>query len=256
MMCRLRTLPAGIIAALLMLLTSCHKDPGIPAPTTGPLGVVKLTVKPTWNSAPFDKHLTYLAAGGQRVEVSLVKFYLSPLALPGEGGAPALFDADLFDVTNGPQERIISVPTGLYHTLHLGLGLPPSLNHRDIATIPPNSPTGNNGGMYWDWGSQYRFMLFEGKFDTVPNASGPPLFNFSIHTGLDTCYRARLLPINLLVEAGDTAHLVLNVDISRFFVDGTRMLLLSQGAMWHGDVDQLDLGLKVADLQVAAFSVE
>lgn len=220
------------------------------------MSTLELTVRPTWNGNPFDKQTTYVAAGNQRVKVSLVKFFLAPLGLNGDRGTVQVKDADLFDVTNGPQFRVFPLPAGTYYTLHLGLGLPPALNHRDIATIPPNAPTGNNSGMYWDWGSQYRFMLFEGHFDTIPDGAGDPPFAFSIHTGRDTCYRTRAIPVNLTATVSDTARLTINVDIARFFTNGNEVLQLSQGAMWHGEVDQLGLGLKAADLQAASLSVE
>ena len=43
---------------------------------------------------------------------------------------------------------------------------------------------------------------------------------------------------------------------SRFFTNGTDTLDLTQGASWHGEVDNLGLALKLANLQSAAFSVE
>ncbi len=255
-MFRPRKLFASFTIASLLLLVSCRKDPSAPETPAIPGTVLKLTVKPTWHAASFDKNTIYTAAGDQRIHVSLVKFYLSPMELSGENGTTQLMDADLFDVTNGPQSRVLSVPIGTYYTLNLGLGLPPALNHRDIATIPPNAPTGNNSGMYLSWATQYRFLLFEGHFDSIPDGPGEPPYAFSLHTGLDTCYRTRAIPINLTATSGDTARLTINVDIARFFTNGNEVLQLSQGAMWHGEVDQLGLGLKAADLQVASLSVE
>lgn len=238
--------------ALMVLGVACRRDPSVPVPPPHPSTVLKLTVKPLWNGAAFNKEVVYSAAGSQRAKITLVKFFLSPLEITGDSAASSLIDADLFDVTNGPQYRLYTVPTGTYSSLNLGLGLPPALNHRDIATIPPNAPTGNNSGMYWSWATLYRFMLFEGKFDSIPNGQGDPPYNFSIHTGLDTCYRTRSFPVHLVADVADTARLTITVDIARFFSNGTQVLQLSQGAMWHGEVDELIIGLKAADLQVAA----
>ena len=246
----------GLLAALMFPAVSCRRDPPVPVPPPHPSTVLKLTVEPLWNGAAFNKELVYSAAGSQRVKVTLVKFFLSPLDLAGDSAAASLIDADLFDVTNGPQVRLYTVPTGFYNSLNLGLGLPPALNHRDIATIPPNAPTGNNSGMYWSWATLYRFMLFEGKFDSIPGGQGEPPFNFSIHTGLDTCYRTRSFPVQLVASEADTARLTITVDIARFFSDGTQVLQLSQGAMWHGEVDELGIGLKAADLQAAALGTQ
>ncbi|MBS1570197.1 MAG: hypothetical protein JST45_12285, partial [Bacteroidetes bacterium] len=51
-------------------------------------------------------------------------------------------------------------------------------------------------------------------------------------------------------------RLTITVDIARFFSNGTQVLQLSQGAMWHGEVDELGIGLKAADLQAAALGTQ
>lgn len=218
--------------------------------------VLKLTVKPVWNGLPLDTADIHLTPTGQRVSIGLVKFYLSNFALLSNGTAFPVFDVDLFNVTNGPQTRVYSAAVGDADALYFGLGLSPDLNHTDISTIPVNDPMGNNSGMYWSWATMYRFVLFDGKFDNDPNATGPPPFNFSIHTGLDTCYRTKEIPIDLHMDNSDTARITLVVDVAKFFSNGTQTLDLSQNALWHGEVDLIDVGILMADLQIDALSVE
>ena len=243
----------GGLCVALLVLTGCRKDPPTPA-VIGP--VLKLTVRPVWNGLPFNKTQIHLTPSAQRVRPTLVKFFLADFTLVSGGTAHQLFDADLFDVTNGPLTRVLTAPSGEQQELRFGLGLPLALNHRDISTIPPNDPTGNNSGMYWSWATMYRFTLFEGHFDNDPNATGEPVDNFSIHTGLDTCYRTRSIPIDLHIDPDDTMRLTLDVDIAKFFTNGTDTLNLSQSASWHGEVDHINVGLKVATLESDAFSVE
>lgn len=248
-------LPILLVASLLLLAAGCRKDPSLPPGSATPMGIVQLTVRPVWNGAPFSKDSVYLAAGGQRIQVGELKFYLAPLELESTNDAFQLFDADLFNLTNSAEHRVLPAPAGEYTGVHLGLGLPYALNHRDLATIPPNAPTGNNSGMYWNWASQYRFVIFSGRWDSDPDGVGVPPFLFDLHTGLDTCYRTRTMPLLLTVPAEDTAHLAITVDLARFFTDGTDVLHLSQGAVWHGDVNALAIPLQLADLQVNALSV-
>jgi hypothetical protein len=239
-----------------VILAACHKDPPLPTVGPKPQQVLQLTVKPVWNGAAFNKDSVYAAAGNQRIRVDQLKFYLSPVELTtAEDSTQPLFDVDLFDVTNGPVERTLHVPQGHYSGLKLGLGLPYALNHRDIATIPPNDPTGNNSGMYWNWASLYKFVIFTGKFDSDPNGTGVPPNTFDIHTGLDTCYRSRELPLLLDVDATDTARITIDVDIAHFFSDGNQVLDLSQGALWHG-MEDINIALRVANLQIASFSAQ
>ncbi|MCC6841200.1 MAG: hypothetical protein IT230_13665 [Flavobacteriales bacterium] len=249
-------LPILLVAALLLLATGCRKDPSLPPGSVTPMGLVQLTVRPVWNGAPFSKDSVYLAAGDQRIQVGELKFYLAPLELVSANGTNQLFDADLFNLTHGPENRLLHAPAGTYHSIHLGLGLPYALNHSDLATIPPNAPTGNNSGMYWNWASQYRFTIFSGKWDSNSTGVGVPPFVFDLHTGLDTCYRARTLPVLLTMPAVDTAHLAITVDLARYFTDGTDVLHLSQGAVWHGDVNELAIPLQLVDLQAKAFTAE
>lgn len=242
----------------LVLMASCRKDP--PAPPNppapqGPMVPVKLTVKPIWDDGEFNKQNVYLAGGDQRVQVTALKFYLSPLQFEGPGPNHALFDADLFDVVDGAEHRLLWLPVGNYSNLRFGLGLPPALNHRDLATIPPNAPTGNNSGMYWNWATQYRFVIFSGFFDNEPDSTGQPANVFDFHTGLDTCYRTRALPFELHAAEGDTVNLTLTVDIARFFQNGNAIFQLSDHAFWHG-VGSLNVGTRLADMQVAAFAIE
>lgn len=239
---------AGLAAAT---LSACHK--GSVAPEG--MGAVRLIVMPVWDGGPFDKTQVYLNAAQQRVLVQLVKFYLARLELVAGGEGRELFDVDLFNITNGPETRTLDAAAGEYQGLRFGLGLPPDLNHTDPTTVPVEDPLGNNSGMYWTWATMYRFMLFEGRFDNDPQATGLLPFQFSLHTGLDTLYRTCDLPIDLEVLPNDTVDLLLEVDIARFFTNGTDTLSLAEGAQFHGEVQGLPLGIRLADLQRDAFRV-
>lgn len=243
-----RSVLLAVLAAACITVT-CKRDPDVPS---APHGYVKLSVVPTWNGAPFDKTVIYHNANDKRVQVSLVKFYLSPFTLTGSKAAE-LFDADLFDVTDGPVSRVMEAPIGHYTGTQFGLGLPYDLNHGDITTIDPNAPLGNNSGMYWSWATLYRFCLFEGHFDNDASATGLPPFNFSFHTGMDTLYRTVTLPTQLDVTKDDTTRLQVNVDVARFFTNGSDTLDLAQNAYFHGEVASVRLGIRIADLERDAF---
>lgn len=239
---------AGLAAAA--LLSACHKGSAVDPEGQG---AVRLSVIPIWNGAPFDRMQVYLNAADQREQIQLVKFYLARMTLVAPDVEHELFDADLFNITNGPETRILPVPAGDYQQLRFGLGLPPDLNHTDIATVPVNDPLGNNSGMYWTWATMYRFLLFEGRFDNDPQATGLLPFQFSWHTGLDTLYRERDLPLALEVPAGDTVDLPLYVDLARFTTDGADTLSFADIAQFHGEVQSLPLGIRIADLEQGAF---
>ncbi len=235
-----------LLLAVAMLLGCTKEDPAWP-----PVQQVDVTFRPLWNGAPFDKNTVYLSAGNERIQMQQVKFYLSGLVLQGASDA-VLSTVELLDLSNGPKQRRYSVPGGTYDSLHIALGLPPDINGADITNIDPTSPLGNNSGMYWTWTTMYRFLIFDGRFDTSAVGTGTPPFQFSIHTGRDACFRERTVSSPLQVNAGTSVSLSVDVDIAHFFGDGTQLLRMSDGSQSHGAVQELPQALKLSDLAIKA----
>jgi hypothetical protein len=108
--------------------------------------------------------------------------------------------------------------------------------------------------MFWTWASLYRFVVFDGRYDTLPGA-GPLPFLFSLHTGLDTCYREVHHHGTFVLTAGDTLELVLNIDIDRFFHSSSDTLKLNETPQWHGEAADLETGLRLSDMVAGSFSI-
>ena len=248
----------SIVVIGLMALAGCRHDP--PVEPEIPSEVfdreVRVVFHPTWNGSAFDKNNVYLTAANERVLIQQVKFYVSGLTLIGDSVTAMVNEAELVDITYGPQERSVRVPIAAYDSLRFGLGLPYELNHQDITLVTPPSPLDYGQGMYWTWATMYRFLIFDGRYDTDAVATGLPPFQYSLHPGLDTCYRQRTIPKALDVVLDDTASIHLEVDIARFFTDGTDILYLSQGSQAHGDPESLPQVLKLSDLAVRAIDPE
>ncbi len=251
-------------AAFLLALAAfagCRHDPPVePEPPGGggqdtPSGTLRITFRPLWDGGDFDKTNVYLSAANERVLIQQVKFYLSPLVFTGDTAVTAS-EAVLLNVVDGPVERIFDLPPGTYDSLHFGLGLPYGLNHADITGIDPASDLGAGTGMYWTWATMYRFMVFEGRYDTDPAGTGTPPYQFSLHTGRDECYRERTIATPMAVLDGDTTDLVIDVEIAHFFTDGDQVLDLSQGPQSHGEAQNLTPALRLSDLAVQAINAE
>ena len=242
------------------MLVGCRHDPPVepeplPPPGGTPSGVLRITFRPIWDGTAFDKTNVYLSAANERVLIQQVKFYLSPLVFSGDTTARAT-DAVLLDLVNGPEARSYSLPVGTYDSLHYGLGLPYNLNHADVTGIDPGSDLGAGSGMYWTWATMYRFLIFEGRYDTDPAGTGTPPCQFRLHTGRDACYRERTIATPLAMTDGDTTDLIIDVDVARFFTDGNQLLDLSQGPQAHGEVENLGPALRLSDLAVKAINAE
>lgn len=243
----------SIILAAVLALTGCRRDPSVEPVVDRE---VRVTFQPTWNGTDFEKSIVHLNASGQRVLIQQVKFFVSGFTLISDSGSAKVSEVELLDLTDGPQERTMRVPYGSYGSLRFGLGLPYALNHQDITQVQPPSPLDYGQGMYWEWTTMYRFMIFDGRFDTNPDGTGTPPFQFSLHTGQDECYREREIPLAVDILVDDTASITLNVDIARFFTDGTEVLDLSQGSQSHGESQSLPQALRLSDLAVKAINAD
>ncbi len=239
----------------LFALGGCVKhDPDVPT-DTGPTGMVHLTVKPMWGANPFDAANVYENISDHRVQVQLLKFYLGNLRFETATGEQAIKDVDLFDVTNGPVERYYSAPPDVYYALRFGVGVPYALNHSDPLLYPNEHPLSASNGMFWTWASMYKFLIFDGHYDTL-TTPGPLPYQFSIHTGMDTLYREVDLDETMLVPNDDTLDLILRVRLDKFFYNATDTFKLNETPQWHGEAAQLEIGQRFSDLVKGSFSVE
>lgn len=102
----------------------------------------------------------------------------------------------------------------------------------------------------------YRFVMFDGRYDTEPGGTGTPPYQFSLHAGRDECYRERTIPAALSITDGGNTELVLNVDLSRFFTDGDQVLDLSQNPQVHGEVQTMSQAMRLSDLAVKAINAD
>jgi len=244
--------------AVVLALAGCRHDPPVePEVPLEPLERdMRVTFRPVWNGETFDKNTVYLTAADERVLIQQVKFFMSGFTLLGDSSTAMVSQAELLDLTDGPEERVMRVPLSGYDSLRYGLGLPYDLNHQDITLVEPPSPLDFSQGMYWTWTTMYRFMIFDGRYDTDAGGSGTPPYQFSIHTGRDECYRERVIPVTLDLSVEDTADLVLEVDIARFFTDGNLVLDLSQGPQSHGESQNLGPALRLSDLATKAINAD
>lgn len=242
---------AWISLGALLLFAACRKDPEWP-----PQQRVRIVVRPTWNGTPFHKTDSHLSAANERVLITQVKFFLSGITLVGKNTTSSLSPVELLDITDGEQVRYGQAEVGAYDSLRFGLGLPPELNHGDITAVVPPSPLDFSQGMYWTWATMYRFMLFDGRFDTLAAGTGVPPYQFSIHTGRDQCYRQRSVALPLTIGQRDTASIVLEVDIAHFFGDGDQVLRLSDGSQSHGEPQSIAVAERLSDLAIKAINPE
>mgnify|MGYP000874369889 FL=1 len=244
-------------ACVVVFAVGCRRDEPVPGPTTPAAAMVRLTVAPMWNSVPFDKNTIYQNISDERIQLQLLKLYLGDVSLFTEDGDSAeVFDVDFFKLTDGAVSRTYAVAEGTYGNVRVGLGVPADLNGMNPAMWSNEEPLSITNGMYWTWTTMYRFVIFDGRYDTVATNTGTPPYQLSIHTGRNECYRNRSFVLPVTVTAGDTADLRLEFDIARFFYSPTDTLYMATESQQHGSIEELPMSEKFSDMVMASMNLE
>jgi hypothetical protein len=136
------------------------------------------TVFPIWNN--------------KNVKITRAQFYLSELEIhQADGSTTLLTDQYLLVSASGSNAtyNLGNWPVDGAHGVTLHLGVPPSVNHLDPTTYPPDHALATqNPTMHWGWASGYRFLAIEGKVDD--DGDGEPETPFAFHNLGDALYRS------------------------------------------------------------------
>jgi hypothetical protein len=236
-----------LLLAGTLSLVSCYPGQGY-TPESG----FAITVKADWAGGPWAPGQEYVNATGYRVVVDKVKFYASDITLyTAAGDSVVLADVRLYDLASARTETF-KVPAGTYVGMRFGLGLPSSINNGDPAIYPTGHVLSPSQGMYWTWATKYRFVFFEGRYDEDAQSTAAPTQGFSMHTGMDVCFRSVEFQRPLVVDAEGSNGVELIVDLSRFFYSEEDVLDLGVENQWHGDPNS-DLGTRLSDFAAGAF---
>lgn len=207
--------------------------------------VLRITLEPTWAGAPMQPYTPYVNFMGYRTSVELLTMYFGHASLTNGSDSAMVRDVELFRLTNGPASVHWTVPSGHWTTLRAGLGVPDVLNFADPANYPSGHPLSVNQGTYWTWATGYRFVMFEGRYDTDPNSTDPLVTAYAIHPGTASNYLpfALALPGGLELMAGDTADVTIRVAVDQFFYSATDSIDLATENTAHGSNHTLQMKL-------------
>ena len=248
-----------LLIALGPALVSCRKDAVVepdPIPQPASIGVVSLTVVPEWLGAPMERYVEYRNFMDYRVNVELLKLYLGEVRLVNASSEDTLSDVLYFDLGDGPVTRFMTADIGAWTGLRAGLGVPSTLNYANPANYGPEHPLNVSNGTYWTWATGYRFVMFEGRYDSDPQSTASLISSYSLHPGMDTCYAAlEFWPDQgISVQAGDTAFITLRVAVDEFFHSANGTIDLATENAAHGN--DLPLALKFTDNVVRSITVD
>lgn len=201
-----------------------------------------------------DFHLghAYQKLNGVRYQVDLAKFYLSNLVLLQEGGGEVLVkDLALIDFENTGSLAISSeAPSGKYTGIRFSVGVDSAKNHSDPSIYPQSHPLGLFQSTHWSWQSGYRFILLEGKADSVANTTGAFQDVFLYHTGFDQLYRTITLNNGFTIDEEANYQFDLKLDFNEVFKD----IDMAGDDITHAEPATFDLAEQVTNNFASAFS--
>lgn len=241
---------ALLLLALIALLAGCKKDNPDLDPDPNPIStptVLKLELTAWFGDEELVAGEEYVNISGYRVNVTELKIYLSHIYLLRENGDTVdVSDIAFFDLTPGAESITFSdFPTGSYTEIGFGIGVPAEMNSPanpdfTIAIYDSNHPLGVSNNMYWVWATGYRFVIFDGKYNTDAESDEPLINGYSFHTGKDESYRqVNLQGIEVNVVEAETTTLYLDFAVDRFYYSDSDEIDIAVDNQTHGTNQEL-----------------
>ncbi len=241
------------------LMLSCNPDDDTPTPDSAEPKML-ISFEPNFDGQEVHIGDRFVNVHGCTVELSNMKFYISNLKLyRANGDIAQISDIELIDVKNHIRTLDFEIPAGDYTGVSFDLGVPQELNGTAnpdflVSVYSQSHPLSESNGMYWAWQSGYRFFIFEGRFDTIPDATYDLPRTFAFHSGLDTLFReVGFFSKTFTAATGQTKHLMFSVDIEKIFATENDTINLWHEREFHGSLSQLNLGLRYANNTAASF---
>lgn len=251
-------IPHFLSVLFLSAMVACRSDRSVkpgPSPPES-TGTLRMTLVPEWEGEPLETHHEYHNFMDYRVTVEMLKLYFGDVRAIDGQDTLGVKDVDLFDLGNGPVSKDWRVPPGTWVGLRAALGVPDDLNYADPANYGAGHPLSVSNGTYWTWATGYRYVLFEGRFDTDPAGTDDLIASYAIHPGMRPSYvEFDLVPSGgISVEAGGTTELVVRVAVDRFFHSDEHTINLETENSAHGN--NLPLQWKLVNNVVKSMTLE
>lgn len=225
------------------LLWSC--DPEEPKPIIPVVETVRVSINPTYGSQTFFMDSVYTTAEGYKVKFTELTCYFTLLG----NGTNQLIDAALFNFRE-TGSTLVSKPGNHLNFANLTgkIGVDSSLNHLDPSAFPNDSPLNisNAGPMHWGWNPGYIFLNFEGKVDTIVDASNNLDLSFSFHVGTDAYLQSFNFENVTWQDKGNNSwELPLKLDLASFLSNPLSPINLKDEHLTHTGAGQESLTQKV-----------
>lgn len=244
------------LALIACLAISCNDD------ESSPDSKLFMTFDPRFEGEDLQMGETHTNVHGYPFNVFDVKFYVSNIRLHmSSGELIQVSDIELIRMLENKRSLEFVIPAGNYTGLSYDLGVPAAMNGTNdpdfsISQYPTGHPLSEvtSAGMYWQWASGYRFFSFDGRFDLEANTDDLLPSSFAFHTGTDTLFRQLdVFQKSVNIEPGETTLFSFAIDIDSIFATAADTINLSEVASFHGQPEQMETGIKLANNMAKAF---
>lgn len=241
----------------LLIFSACNDD------ETTPDSKVLMTFDPRFGGSDLHMGEIHENVHGYSFSTTDIKFYISNIRLHRNSGSDlVLSEIELIDFMENKRSLEFVIPNDDYTGISYDLGVPVEMNGTqnedfNISLYSQDHPLSESNGMYWIWNTGYRFFIFEGRFDTEENQSGPLPMTYAFHTGTDTLFR-QLGPFTktMSLSGGESVLLPFAIEVDSIFATATDTVDLEMENSFHGSPQQLDLGIKLANNMAKSFVLE
>jgi cytochrome c peroxidase len=208
---------------------------------------------PQFNGAPlaFDA-LKNQTAAGQKISVTRLDFLASGISLRRDDGT-WIEQKNYFALISARDGKtnftLENIPAGNYNAIRFQIGLPPEINHGDIAQWPANHPLNPDvNHLYWGWSKEYVFLALEGGWQNGGKQSG-----FSYHIATDRKLMMVELPVQL--DLNSSREIQVGLDIAKIFSAPNKIELSDSTDTSHSRTNDL-LAVQLRQNVEAAFAME
>jgi hypothetical protein len=243
-----------LMVVLLVALASCEEDNSETPPEVETSSTITFNVKANFAGNEFVRGNRYNNNSNYTVSIDNLKFYLSNIyAIKQNGDSILLSEVELFDFEINDTTFTAALPEADYQGIAFCIGVPPSLNSPSnpnflISVYDENSALSALNGTYWGWLTGYRFFMFDGRYDLIPNSIDPILEGFSFHTGQDTVFKSvDLVSTPFVIASNQNKSFSVDFDVSKFFYSSSNTIDLANESDYHGDLNNVYLAIDLTN---------